>query len=138
MIGVSYSPFCKYCMGVNAKPGESKVYCGLDDSWHTVTAGNCFGHCDKQEVIDGTEPAKWIEPTEDAESECCANCRRAYRLEKLDYSKGGCEHTDMEGYICMAFADEGLASWMVGNNPDTGMCECYAPKKDTGERNALH
>lgn len=70
-------------------------------------------------------------------TECCANCRRAYRLQKLDYSKGGCKHTDMEGYICMAFADEGLACWMVGENPDTGMCECYAPKKDMGERNAL-
>ena len=105
MIGVSYSPFCKYCMGVNTKPGESKVYCGLDDSWHIVTAGNCFGHCDKQEVIDGTEPAKWIEPTEDAESECCANC--------------------------MKFDEEYLYCWQYGNHaPLNGKCDEYKPKDD--------
>lgn len=63
MTGVSYSPFCKYCCGVDTlKPGTTSVFCGLDDSWHNVTIGNCFGHCDKQEVIDGTKPAKWIEP----------------------------------------------------------------------------
>lgn len=67
MGGVSYSPFCKYCCGVNTThPGKSMVYCGLDDSWHIITAGNCFGKCEKQEVIDGTDPAKWIEPKEDA------------------------------------------------------------------------
>ena len=65
MTGVSYSPFCKYCCGVDTmKPGESKILCGLDDSWHIVTAGNCLGCCDKQEVIDGSESLKRIEPKE--------------------------------------------------------------------------
>ena len=65
MTGVSYSPFCKYCCVVDTmKPGDSKILCGLDDSWHIVTAGNCLGCCDKQEVIDGSEPLKWIEPKE--------------------------------------------------------------------------
>ena len=61
--------------------------------------------------------------------ENCATCRRCYRLEKLDYSKDGCEHTTMDGYVCMAFADEGLACWMVGEDMDSGMCECYEPKE---------
>lgn len=65
MTGVSYSPFCKYCCGVDAtKPGQSKIFCGLDDSWHIVQAGNCFGKCEKQETIDGSKPWKWIEPKE--------------------------------------------------------------------------
>jgi len=55
----------------------------------------------------------------------CANCKRRYKLERLDYSNGGCIHTDMDGYICMAFADEGIACWIVGESEETGICECY-------------
>lgn len=62
-------------------------------------------------------------------TECCSTCKHMYRLEKLDYSAGGCQHTNMTGYICMCFGDEGVASWMVGNNPDIGMCECYEPRR---------
>lgn len=65
MIGKSYSPFCQYCCGVDTMtPGKSMVFCGIDDSWHNVTAGECFGNCPKQAVIDGTKPWIWIEPTE--------------------------------------------------------------------------
>ena len=64
--------------------------------------------------------------------ECCANCRNRYALKKLDYSKGGCEHTDMEGFICMAFADERIAAWTVGIDAENGMCECYQ-EKETAE-----
>lgn len=63
--------------------------------------------------------------------ECCANCRRRYKLTRFDYSHGGCEHTDMDGYICMAFADEGEAVWMVGLNAETGLCEVFEPKEET-------
>ena len=60
----SYSPFCKYCCVVDTmKSGKSMVYCDFDHTWHNVTVGNCFGNCEKQETIDGTEPARWIEPT---------------------------------------------------------------------------
>ena len=62
--------------------------------------------------------------------ECCANCRRRYKLEKFDYSRGGCEHTEMDGYICMAFADEKVAVWMVGKDERNGMCEVFSPKED--------
>ena len=63
--------------------------------------------------------------------ECCASCRRRYELEKFDYSRGGCEHTEMDGYICMAFADEGKAVWMVGLNAEVGLCEVFEPKEET-------
>lgn len=62
--------------------------------------------------------------------ECCANCRRRYKLVKFDYSRGGCEHTEMDGYICMAFAYANEAVWMVGNDERDGMCEVFSPKED--------
>lgn len=64
--------------------------------------------------------------------ECCKNCKLHFPLVKFDYTKGGCEHTDMDGYICMAFATPGsgeppVAIWMVGCDEDLDMCECYVP-----------
>lgn len=61
---------------------------------------------------------------------CCANCKKNYRLEKWDYSGKGCTHTLMDGHICMAFADEGEAIWMAGDDPDSLRCEAYEPKED--------
>ena len=63
------------------------------------------------------------------EEQCCENCRMCYKLVKFDYSKGGCEHTDMEGYVCMAFAYEEEAVWMVGMDKSKGLCECYFEKE---------
>lgn len=60
--------------------------------------------------------------------ECCRNCKLRYDLKKSDYSKGGCEHTNPQGFICMAFADEGIAEWMYGVSEE-GMCECFTPKE---------
>ena len=62
-------------------------------------------------------------------TECCNNCRLKMRLEKSDYSQGGCIHTDYDGYACLAFANEGVVCHMVGNNPDTGICEMFTAKK---------
>ena len=59
----------------------------------------------------------------------CNDCRNKYELVKLDYSKGGCIHTDMEGFCCMAFADEGQANWMVGLTGE-GQCECWSKKDE--------
>jgi len=60
---------------------------------------------------------------------CCMNCRHCYVLEKLDYSHGGCEHSQPDGFICMALTDEGVASWMVGLDGRKNYCECWeAPK----------
>ena len=62
--------------------------------------------------------------------ECCATCKNRLKLRKWDYTHGGCEHSDAGGFACMACEDEGMAIWMVGVNPDTGMCECYVRKDD--------
>lgn len=62
--------------------------------------------------------------------ECCATCKRNLKIEKLDYSEGGCKHSHPEGFICLAFAYEGVASWMVGSDPENEMCEVYAPKNE--------
>jgi len=61
---------------------------------------------------------------------CCSNCKRNYGLEKYDYSGKGCKHIPMDGHICMAFANEGKAIWMVGDDPDSWGCEVYEPKED--------
>ena len=62
----------------------------------------------------------------------CANCAYAYRPKKLDYSQGGCKHEDMDGFICMAFADERIANWMYGLKMDEAMCEVWKPKEVSG------
>ena len=65
--------------------------------------------------------------------ENCKTCNKHLDLVKLDYSKGGCEHTDQEGFICLAFASEGTACWMVGQDENTGFCECYTRKQPEPE-----
>jgi len=60
-------------------------------------------------------------------NESCINCKLRYELKKSDYSQGGCIHSNMPGFICMAFADEGIAEWMYGLDND-GKCECFMPK----------
>ena len=61
--------------------------------------------------------------------ECCKNCLRSLHVKKYDYSKSGCKHSEMQGFICLAFAHEGLACWMVGVDPEVGKCESYLPPK---------
>ena len=61
--------------------------------------------------------------------ECCNTCARQMKLEKLDYSKGGCVHTMQEGYACLLFVDEGIVNWMVGGSGE-GVCEEYRPRKE--------
>ena len=61
--------------------------------------------------------------------ENCGNCRNRFELRKSDYSKGGCEHSQLDGFVCMAFAIEGIAEWMVGLDEEKDMCECYMPKR---------
>lgn len=65
-------------------------------------------------------------------TDCCQNCKLHFPLVKFDYSKGGCEHSDMEGFVCMAFAapemgEPPVAIWMTGNDPEREMCECFVP-----------
>ncbi len=77
----------------------------------------CVGDCDCCE--------KSRDPDE---LECCANCLHRLKLEKLDYSKQGCEHTDMDGFVCLAFEKNGIAEWMVGLDDEHNMCELYYRK----------
>ena len=60
--------------------------------------------------------------------ESCANCARCLNLEILDYSQGGCKHTKVtDEFICLAFADEGVACLMHGTSKND-VCECWADK----------
>ena len=67
--------------------------------------------------------------------ECCNTCELKKKLVKLDYSQGGCIHTDYEGFACLALAFEGEVAHMVGDNPETGMCEMYSPMEDARNDN---
>lgn len=60
---------------------------------------------------------------------CCANCKLCLMLERLDYSQGGCQHEVMDGFACLAFADERQINWMVGLDRYDAKCECYEPKE---------
>ena len=62
-------------------------------------------------------------------AESCATCRHRYRLEQWDYSGKGCKHTDMDGYVCMALANEGVAAWMSGISAKESMCEAWEARK---------
>ena len=67
------------------------------------------------------------------DKECCATCRRNLTIARNDYSDGGCRTDFLEGFVCMAFADEGIASWMVGLDPETGRCEMWGMRRDGKE-----
>ena len=56
--------------------------------------------------------------------ECCKTCIHKFKLEKWDYEVG-CKHSDMEGYACTAYIDEGLIINVVNMNEKNGICECY-------------
>lgn len=60
----------------------------------------------------------------------CHNCKYRLKPKKLDYRRG-CKHTDMKGFICLAFANEGIANWMLGLDDDDSKCECWVRKETT-------
>ena len=55
----------------------------------------------------------------------CHNCRYRLNAVLLDYRGRGCKHKDMKGFICTAFASEGVAHWMVGLDDDDSKCEVW-------------
>lgn len=65
------------------------------------------------------------------DNESCASCGLKLDIKKMDYSNGGCKHSDPGGYICLAFRNDGQACWMVGHPAEQGMCECYIPREGT-------
>ena len=58
----------------------------------------------------------------------CRTCARRLDLEKLDYTVG-CKHEQMEGFICLACAFEGVAYWMTNVNDEDSYCEEYVPQR---------
>lgn len=62
----------------------------------------------------------------------CRTCARRLDLEKLDYTVG-CKHEQMEGFICLACAFEGVAYWMTNVNDEDSYCEEYVEKQVTGK-----
>ena len=74
------------------------------------------------EVAD--RPQAWIPSM----SACCRTCE--YRLDgvKSDHTLLGSVidiDSDMDGFICLALAYEGVAHWMLGVDEDKGICEMY-------------
>ena len=62
-------------------------------------------------------------------TECCENCSHCLEIDKINYSKVGSGesiHSTPEGYICTAFAYEGVGTWMIGNDKETAHCEMYS------------
>lgn len=62
----------------------------------------------------------------------CEHCALCYEAHKTDYTKVGTgEEIDsvIDGYICMAFARERIATLMVGLDPTKGMCEMWTERK---------
>lgn len=60
--------------------------------------------------------------------ECCKNCKHYLVLRKSDYTKGGCINSAVEGYVCTAFGDEGIAYWTIGLDENESLCECFRAK----------
>lgn len=73
------------------------------------------------------KPYKEIDVPEEDSCETCDKC-----LDLVQYmydSDGGCDHFTQPGFICLAFADEGQATWMTGVKREDEVCECYSPKE---------
>lgn len=64
--------------------------------------------------------------------ECCANCKLMFKAHKTDFTKLKTNEpidSELDGYICMAFAYERIATWMIGNDIKSGFCEAFTPKE---------
>ena len=66
----------------------------------------------------------------------CADCVHRYRLENWHYheawhkGKYGMEvkHTEMNGFVCDIFANEGLMAWLTGASE--GGCDMYERREE--------
>lgn len=62
--------------------------------------------------------------------ECCNTCKNYLSLRIYDCSRGGCEYSESDGFVCLVFADKGFAIQMVGiNREKNSLCEGYIPKE---------
>ena len=61
-------------------------------------------------------------------SECCRTCKCRLDGVKSDHTLLGSGidiDSDMDGFICLALACEGIAYWMLGVDEESGICEMY-------------
>lgn len=63
-------------------------------------------------------------------SKCCATCNKQFVLHRYDYSEGGCNHSMESGYVCSAFAHEGIMVHMIGSDPKSAHCEMWSERKE--------
>lgn len=64
--------------------------------------------------------------------ECCANCKLMFKAHKTDFNKLDVLEpidSELEGFICMGLGYERVATWIVGLDADTGLCEEFIPKE---------
>ena len=61
--------------------------------------------------------------------ECCANCTKCLKLVRHHHFVHGVDHIDYGGYICLAFAFEGIAVWLTGTDPNKERCEEFSAKE---------
>ena len=62
--------------------------------------------------------------------ECCTNCKNRFDAHKTDFTKLKTDEpidSILDGFICMAFANERVAVWMIGTDEQNGICEMYSP-----------
>lgn len=65
-------------------------------------------------------------------SACCRTCKLRLDGVKSDHTLLGSGidiDSDMDGFICLALAYEGVAYWMLGVDEDIGMCEMYEERR---------
>lgn len=68
--------------------------------------------------------------------ECCANCKLMFKAHKTDFRKLKTDEPidyELEGFICMGLGHERVATWMVGLDAETGLCEMFSPKTERSE-----
>ena len=82
-------------------------------------------------VFDHQEHCGDIAMTE-CDKKCCANCKNHYALYRNEYYEGGCCRSYPKGYVCMLYADEGVATWLTGLNENEVYCEGFVPKRKKG------
>lgn len=98
-------------------------------------ANTCPEDCFRAQLVRDLEPgmfvswASLIHTPECKINECCDTCKYKMKLEKWDYSQGGCIHTDYDGFACTVFGYEGVILHHVGGDSARDRCECYAPKE---------
>lgn len=102
---------------------REKVIEGLEKVW------DAFNHMEHEMYADYVFDAVALLKEQEETELCdrmrnCKNCANRYELWKWDYSQSGVPKKKMDGFICSAFASEGIMIWQVGNDGN-GQCECW-------------